>query len=70
MFKPAVAGANSVRLIQMLFDGLLESFSIARGHIERRDIQGRAEAIDRANRIILVCKPRWILKTAASWLKT
>jgi len=51
--QTGVAGADSVRLIQMLFDGLLESFSIARGHIERKDIQGRSEAIDRANRIIL-----------------
>ena len=30
-----VAGADSVQLIQMLFDGLIESLSTARGHMER-----------------------------------
>mgnify|MGYP003348511666 CR=1 FL=1 len=29
-----VSNANSIELIQMLFDGLLESLSVARGHIQ------------------------------------
>ncbi len=31
-----VATANNVQLIQMLFDGLLESLSTARGHIQHK----------------------------------
>ena len=33
------AVANSVDLIQMLFDGLIESLTAAQGHLHRGDIQ-------------------------------
>jgi flagellar protein FliS len=34
-----VANASNVQLIQMLFDGLLESMSATRGHIQHKNIQ-------------------------------
>ena len=48
-----VSGANSVQLIQMLFDGLLESLSTAKGHITHKDIVEKSKALSRAGRIIL-----------------
>ena len=48
-----VAAANNVQLIQMLFDGLLESLSTARGHIQHNNIQEKSKAIARASRIVL-----------------
>ena len=48
-----VATANNVQLIQMLFDGLLESLSSARGHIQHNNIQEKSKAIARASRIVL-----------------
>lgn len=48
-----VATANNVQLIQMLFDGLLESLSTARGHIQHNNIQEKSKAIARASRIVL-----------------
>jgi len=48
-----VSGANSVQLIQMLFDGLLESLSTAEGHITHKDIVEKSKALSRAGRIIL-----------------
>ena len=48
-----VATANNVQLIQMLFDGLLESLSTARGHILHNNIQEKSKAIARASRIVL-----------------
>ena len=48
-----VASANNVQLIQMLFDGLLESFVAARGHIQHRNIHEKSKAIARASRIVL-----------------
>ena len=33
-----VAAADNVQLIQMLFDGLIESLATAKGHIERGSI--------------------------------
>ena len=48
-----VSGANSVQLIQMLFDGLLESLSTAKGHITHKDIAEKSKALTRAGRIIL-----------------
>ena len=49
----SVATANNVQLIQMLFDGLLESMSAARGHIQHNNIQEKSKAIARASRIVL-----------------
>jgi len=48
-----VATSNNVQLIQMLFDGLLESLSTARGHIQHNNIQEKSKAIARASRIVL-----------------
>ena len=48
-----VSAANNVQLIQMLFDGLLESISAARGHIQHNNIQEKSKAIARASRIVL-----------------
>ena len=48
-----VATANNVQLIQMLFDGLLESLVAARGHIQHRNIHEKCKAVARASRIVL-----------------
>jgi len=48
-----VANASNVQLIQMLFDGLLESMSATRGHIEHKNIQEKSKSIARASRIVL-----------------
>jgi flagellar protein FliS len=48
-----VATANNVQLIQMLFDGLLESLSAARGHIQHNNINEKSKAIARASRIVI-----------------
>lgn len=48
-----VAGADNVQLIQMLFDGLIESLATARGHIERGMISDKSKALARAGRIVV-----------------
>ena len=48
-----VATADSTRLILMLFDGLLESVAVARGHIIHGNIAEKSKAIIRASRIVL-----------------
>ena len=48
-----VASANNVQLIQMLFDGLLESLVTARGHIQHKNINEKSKAIARATRIVI-----------------
>ncbi|WP_310643531.1 flagellar export chaperone FliS [Limnohabitans sp.] len=48
-----VATANNVQLIQMLFDGLLESLSTARGHIQHNNIAEKSKAVARASRIVI-----------------
>ena len=48
----AVPYADSIQLIQMLFDGLIASLSDAEGHFERNDIKGKNASIGRANKII------------------
>ncbi len=47
------AVANRVELIQMLFDGLIDSLSAARGHIERKAIEEKSKALTRASRIVV-----------------
>ena len=47
------AVANRVELIQMLFDGLIDSLSAARGHIERRAIEEKSKSLTRASRIVV-----------------
>lgn len=48
-----VSSANNIELIQMLFDGLIESLSTARGHIQHGAIADKSKAIARASRIVL-----------------
>ena len=51
--KAGVAYADSVQLIQMLFDGLIDSLSVAEGQIERKEIQAKGESLSRAIKIIV-----------------
>lgn len=48
-----VASANGVQLIQMLFDGLLESLAATKGHIQNGDIVQKGKSIARASRIVI-----------------
>ena len=48
-----VASASNVQLIQMLYDGLLESLSTTRGHIQHGNQNDKAKSIARASRIVL-----------------
>ena len=48
-----VSGADNVQLIQMLFDGLIESLATARGQIERGMIEEKSKSIARAGRIVV-----------------
>jgi flagellar protein FliS len=45
--------ADNVELIQMLFDGLIDSLVTARGHIERGDIVDKNKSLMRAGRIVI-----------------
>lgn len=47
------AVANRVELIQMLFDGLIDSLNAAKGHIEHRNIEEKSKALARASRIVV-----------------
>ena len=48
-----VSKSNNVELIQMLFDGLIESLAAAKGHIQHNNILEKSKAIARASRIVL-----------------
>lgn len=48
----AVDGANPHRLIEMLYDGLLESIAEARGALRAKNIEGKCRSISRAVRIV------------------
>jgi flagellar protein FliS len=48
-----VSGADNVQLIQMLFDGLIESLATARGHMERGAISEKSKSLSRAGRIVV-----------------
>ena len=48
-----VSGADNVQLIQMLFDGLIESLATARGHMERGSITEKSKRLSRAGRIVV-----------------
>ena len=48
-----VTGADSIQLIQMLFDGLIESLATAKGQIERGMIEEKSKSIARAGRIVV-----------------
>jgi flagellar protein FliS len=45
--------ADNVELIQMLFDGLIDSLVTARGHIERGAIEDKNKSLMRAGRIVI-----------------
>jgi flagellar protein FliS len=49
----SLASANNVQLIQMLFDGLLESLSAARSHIQHKNFNEKSKAIGRSSRIMI-----------------
>lgn len=51
--QAGTAYADSVQLIQMLFDGLIDSLTAAEGQIERKEIQAKGESLSRAMRIVL-----------------
>ena len=44
--------ADGMQLIQMLFDGLVDALSSAEGEIERKNIVGKSQSINRASSII------------------
>lgn len=44
--------ANKVELIQMLFDGLIESLMATQGHIQHGTIAEKGKSLARANRIL------------------
>ena len=46
-------GADKVELIQMLFDGLIESMLNAKGHIEQNAIEEKNKSLARAGRIAI-----------------
>lgn len=48
-----VATADSVQLIQMLFDGLIESLRAAEGQIARGAIEEKSRSLARAGKIVL-----------------
>lgn len=48
-----VATADNIQLIQMLFDGLLESLSTASGHVLNNAIEEKSKALARAGRIVV-----------------
>ena len=48
-----VATADNIQLIQMLFDGLLESLATATGHIQNHAIEEKSKALARAGRIVV-----------------
>jgi flagellar protein FliS len=48
----AVPYADGIQLIQMLFDGLLETLSSAEGEIERKNIAEKCRFLNRATSIV------------------
>jgi len=49
----AVDYANSVQLVQMLFDGLMTALADAEGHMQRNAIAEKGAAINRINKILI-----------------
>jgi flagellar protein FliS len=50
--ESAVPGATPHQLIAMLFDGLLEAIAQARGAMQARQVEAKAQALSRAVRIV------------------
>jgi len=65
-----VAKASNIELIQMLFDGLLESLAATKGHIQHGAIQENPSASPAPAALCWAFKARWILKKAATWRPT
>lgn len=51
--QTGVATADPARLILMLFDGLLESLMVAKGHMIHGNIVAKSSALTRASRIVV-----------------
>jgi flagellar protein FliS len=45
--------ADKIELIQMLFDGLIDSLVTAKGHIQRGSIEEKNKSLTRAGRIVI-----------------
>ena len=60
-----VNSADNVQLIQMLFDGLVESLKAAEGQIKRNEINAKAKSLARASKIVLGLQNALILKKVA-----
>lgn len=50
--KSDLASADPHRIIQLLMQGVLERLALAKGHIERRDMEGKAISLTRVVEII------------------
>jgi flagellar protein FliS len=50
--ETGVKAASPHQLVQMLYDGLLDSLMQARGAMQSRDIEAKGRAISRASRIV------------------
>lgn len=50
--ETGVATADPLGLVLMLYDGALKALTMARGHMERREIAAKGEALSRAIQII------------------
>ena len=50
--ETGVVDADPHRLVQMLFSGVLENISVARGCLQRQDMAGKGEAIGKAISIL------------------
>jgi flagellar protein FliS len=53
MVQTGVATSDSIELIQMLLDGLLESINLAEGHIKQKAIVEKSRHLTRASRIVI-----------------
>lgn len=51
--RSAVASASPHQLIVMLYDGALTALASAKGCVERKDIEGRAKQLNKANSIVM-----------------
>jgi flagellar secretion chaperone FliS len=53
MVESGVTEADKTQLIQMLLDGLIESLTVAEGHISRKSIAEKSFHLSRAGRIVI-----------------
>ena len=53
MIETGVADADKTHLVQMLFDGLIDSLTVAEGHISRKSIAEKSFHLTRASRIVI-----------------